>query len=91
MLGHVGDGNYHAMAMIDTNDPEEVARIEGVFDEIVADALARGGTCSGEHGIGIGKQKYLLHEHGDLIPLMRAIKGQLDPNGILNPGKIFSL
>lgn len=90
VLGHVGDGNYHAMAMIDTNDPEDVARIEGVFDEIVADALARGGTCTGEHGIGIGKQKYLLQEHGDLIPLMRDIKSQLDPNGILNPGKIFA-
>ncbi len=90
ILGHVGDGNYHAMAMIDTNDPSDVARVEGVFDQIVADAIARGGTCSGEHGIGIGKQKYLLQEHGDLIPLMRAVKAELDPNGILNPGKIFA-
>ena len=58
--------------------------------EIVEYALARGGTCSGEHGIGLGKVAYLEQEHGDLLPLMRGIKQLLDPNGILNPGKILT-
>jgi D-lactate dehydrogenase (cytochrome) len=88
ILGHVGDGNYHLALMIDPNDPDEVARAQRVNDEIVRDALARGGTCTGEHGIGLGKRGYLEAEHGDLLPLMRGIKQALDPRGILNPGKI---
>ncbi len=90
VLGHVGDGNYHVLFAIDDDDPEDVARYRAANDEIVADCLARGGTCSGEHGIGMGKTKYLEWEHGDALPIMRGIKQQLDPNGILNPGKIFA-
>jgi len=90
VLGHVGDGNYHMLFAIDDDDPDDVARVQAANDEIVADCLARGGTCSGEHGIGLGKMTYLEWEHGDLIPLMRGIKQALDPQGILNPGKIFA-
>ena len=68
----------------------EVARAKTLNERIVEDALARGGTCSGEHGIGIGKTSFLEREHGDLLPLMRGIKRQLDPKGILNPGKVLS-
>jgi len=89
VVGHVGDGNYHAVFMVDTGDRAAVARVEEVNDAIVAYALAHGGTCSGEHGIGLGKKRYLQDEHGDLVPLMRDIKALLDPHGILNPGKIF--
>jgi D-lactate dehydrogenase (cytochrome) len=89
VVGHVGDGNYHAIFMLDPDRPEELARAEAVNDEIVGYALDRGGTSTGEHGIGAGKLRYLEQEHGDLLPLMRGIKQLLDPNGILNPGKVF--
>jgi D-lactate dehydrogenase (cytochrome) len=75
--------------MLDPDDPEEVARAKAVNERIVEDALARGGTSTGEHGIGIGKMPFLEREHGDLLPLMRGIKQLLDPNGIMNPGKLF--
>ncbi|PZN12533.1 MAG: 2-hydroxy-acid oxidase [Bacillota bacterium] len=88
ILGHVGDGNYHAAFMVDPCDPEDVARAERVNAAIVQYALARGGTCTGEHGVGVGKKRYLAAEHGGALELMRAIKGVLDPNGILNPGKV---
>jgi D-lactate dehydrogenase (cytochrome) len=90
ILGHVGDGNYHAAFMIDPADPDGVELAERVNDEIVNDALARGGTCTGEHGIGVGKIPHLEREHGDLVPLYRALKQTLDPNGILNPGKVVA-
>ncbi|HEY8394524.1 MAG TPA: FAD-linked oxidase C-terminal domain-containing protein [Thermaerobacter sp.] len=89
ILGHVGDGNYHAAFMVDPQDPEDVARAERVNAAIVEYALARGGTCTGEHGVGLGKKKYLATEHGPALALMRAIKRALDPNGILNPGKVI--
>ena len=75
--------------MLDPDDPAEVARAKALNERIVEDALARGGTSTGEHGIGIGKKEFLEREHGDLLPLMRGIKQLLDPNGILNPGKII--
>jgi D-lactate dehydrogenase (cytochrome) len=87
ILGHVGDGNYHAVFPVDEEDLE---RAERVNSEIVAYALARGGTCTGEHGIGFGKAGHLREEHGDSLPFMRKIKGLADPSGIMNPGKIFS-
>jgi len=90
ILGHVGDGNYHAVFPVDPDDEEDLARAERVNSEIVAYALARGGTCTGEHGIGFGKAAYLREEHGDSLPFMRGIKRLADPNGIMNPGKIFS-
>jgi D-lactate dehydrogenase (cytochrome) len=89
ILGHVGDGNYHAVFPVDTTDEEGRERAEEVNAEIVDYALRRGGTCTGEHGIGLGKTGHLQKEHGDSIPFMREIKRISDPGGILNPGKIF--
>jgi D-lactate dehydrogenase (cytochrome) len=89
VFGHVGDGNYHAVFPVDPNDEEDLERAEEVNAEIVAYALQRGGTCTGEHGIGSGKTGYLEKEHGDSLPFMRKIKQLADPNGILNPGKVF--
>jgi D-lactate dehydrogenase (cytochrome) len=89
-LGHVGDGNYHTVFMVDPDRPEELAQAKRIEAEQIRHALSVGGTCSGEHGIGIGKIAYLELEHGDSIPLMRGIKHVVDPNGILNPGKVFT-
>ncbi|HET7479129.1 MAG TPA: FAD-linked oxidase C-terminal domain-containing protein [Rubrobacteraceae bacterium] len=89
ILGHVGDGNYHAVFPVDPDDAEDLARAEVVNEEIVEYALVRGGTCTGEHGIGSGKIGHLEREHGDSLPFMRRIKQLADPNGIMNPGKIF--
>jgi D-lactate dehydrogenase (cytochrome) len=89
IIGHVGDGNYHVLFMLDPGDADELERAERLNGELVDYALERGGTCTGEHGIGLGKLGYLEREHGDLLPLMRGIKGLLDPNGILNPGKVL--
>ncbi len=87
--GHIGDGNYHVALMVDPDDPDELARSKELDAILIGDALARGGTCTGEHGIGIGKRPYLAQEHGDLLPLMCGVKRLLDPNGILNPGKVL--
>ena len=89
ILGHVGDGNYHAAFMVDPSDPSDVARTNGVNAEIVEYALRRGGTCTGEHGIGLGKMEHLRTEHGSAMPFMRALKRTADPNNVMNPGKIF--
>ena len=89
ILGHIGDGNYHAVFPIDAAHPEEAAKAEKINASIVRFALDRGGTCTGEHGIGLGKRKYLQEEHGDALVWMRNIKELFDPNHILNPGKIF--
>jgi D-lactate dehydrogenase (cytochrome) len=89
IVAHAGDGNYHVLFALDPGDPEAVADAESLNDELVEWALAHGGTCTGEHGIGLGKIGYLETEHGDLLPLMRGIKRLLDPNGILNPGKVL--
>jgi D-lactate dehydrogenase (cytochrome) len=89
ILGHVGDGNFHVGAMLDPDDPNDVAAFAELSRTLVADALARGGTCTGEHGIGLGKLDALEREHPDLVPLMRGIKGLLDPHGIMNPGKVL--
>ncbi|MGE7273272.1 FAD-binding oxidoreductase [Brevibacillus panacihumi] len=89
ILGHVGDGNYHVILMIDLNDKDEVARADKLNAHLVEYALQRGGTCTGEHGVGIGKMKYQRKEHGAALDVMQSFKQVLDPNGILNPGKIF--
>ena len=92
VLGHVGDGNFHAVMLIDPDDAKEVAEAERLNDEIVRLALAMDGTCTGEHGIGLHKMGFLVEEAGDdAIELMRRIKRSFDPDNILNPGKIFSL
>jgi D-lactate dehydrogenase (cytochrome) len=90
ILGHVGDGNYHVGYLIDPTSPTEVAEAKRLNDRMVDRAIALGGTCTGEHGIGLGKQDSLLKEHGAAVEVMRAIKAVLDPTGLLNPGKIFS-
>jgi D-lactate dehydrogenase (cytochrome) len=90
ILGHIGDGNYHAVFPVDPDDEKDLARAEKVNAEIVDYALARGGTSTGEHGIGAGKTKHLEKEHGDSMFFMRELKRIADPNGIMNPGKVFS-
>jgi D-lactate dehydrogenase (cytochrome) len=90
IVGHVGDGNFHVNFMLDPDDEGSVAAARELNAKLVDDALARGGTSTGEHGIGFGKLGYLAQEHGDSLPLMRAIKDVLDPNGIMNPGKVVA-
>ncbi|MBY7143183.1 FAD-binding protein [Virgibacillus sp. NKC19-3] len=88
IVGHVGDGNYHIFLMIDLNNPEEVQNANQLNEHIVEYALNRGGTCTGEHGVGIGKQKYQKQEHGEALHLMEKIKSTLDPRDLFNPNKI---
>lgn len=89
IVGHVGDGNYHVLMMIDLSNAEEVEQAKILNEHIVEYALSKGGTCTGEHGVGIGKAKYQKREHGAAYEVMKSIKKTLDPNNILNPGKIF--
>jgi D-lactate dehydrogenase (cytochrome) len=92
ILGHVGDGNFHAVLLIDPDDPKEMEEAERLNDEIVRLALSMDGTCTGEHGIGLHKMGFLVEEVGeDAIDLMRRIKRSFDPDNILNPGKIFRM
>ena len=92
ILGHVGDGNFHLTLLVDLADPGEVARAKALSERLVARALAMDGTSTGEHGVGQGKMAYLPAEHGEAtLDVMRAIKRALDPDGILNPGKIVAL
>ncbi|MFB6195635.1 MAG: FAD-binding oxidoreductase [Haloplanus sp.] len=89
-FGHAGDGNLHYAVMVDPDDPEDVARGKEVSRLIVERAIELGGTSTGEHGIGLGKQDYLAQEHGEAaVDAMRSIKRALDPAGIMNPGKVF--
>lgn len=90
IIGHVGDGNFHVLMMVDPADPADVAKAEGVNARMVARAIAMDGTCTGEHGVGLHKMDFLIQEHGEgAIDTMRAIKHALDPGNILNPGKII--
>ncbi len=92
IVGHVGDGNFHLSMMVDLTDAEEVARTHAFLERLTERALSMDGTCTGEHGIGQGKMKYLSAEHGEpALDAMRAIKRALDPLDIMNPGKIVSL
>ncbi|PSQ34930.1 lactate dehydrogenase [Halobacteriales archaeon QS_9_70_65] len=89
-FGHAGDGNVHYAALIDPDDPDAERRAEAVYDGIVEQAIGWGGTATGEHGIGMGKRRFLELEHGaDGVEAMRALKLALDPNDTLNPGKVF--
>ena len=90
IVGHAGDANVHVAVFVNPNDPDEIARSDEFIHNIVHDALARGGTCTGEHGIGQGKLEALHQEHADIIPLMNAIKDSFDPKRILNPGKVLA-
>ncbi|MDN4075615.1 FAD-binding oxidoreductase [Fictibacillus terranigra] len=89
VLGHVGDGNFHSILMFDKNNEEETEKANRINEKIVEYALSKNGSCTGEHGIGIGKMKYLKKEHADTLPLMKMIKKQFDPRNILNPGKVL--
>ena len=92
ILGHVGDGNFHLTLVVDLNDEDEVKRAKLLMERLVELALSMDGTCTGEHGVGQGKMKYLLAEHGSAaMAAMAAIKKALDPQNIMNPGKIVAL
>lgn len=92
ILGHVGDGNFHLVFSIDPNAPHEMEEVEAVNHRMVTRALAMDGTCTGEHGVGVGKQQCLVDELGeDAVQVMRTLKQALDPGNIFNPGKIFRL
>jgi D-lactate dehydrogenase (cytochrome) len=88
MVGHAGDGNFHLSILVDPDDADEIARAKEIGRRLVEQALAAGGTCTGEHGVGQGKMAYLEAEHGAALDPMRAIKRALDPDNIMNPGKI---
>jgi D-lactate dehydrogenase (cytochrome) len=89
LLGHVGDGNFHCGFLIDPDDPAERAEAEALNERLMLRAIGMGGTCTGEHGIGVGKRKFLRAEHGDAVDAMRRVKLAFDPLGIMNPGKVL--
>ncbi|HWF01393.1 MAG TPA: FAD-linked oxidase C-terminal domain-containing protein [Caulobacteraceae bacterium] len=91
ILGHVGDGNFHVVFVVDPARPEEMAEAERLNDRLIDRALSMDGTCTGEHGIGLGKQRWLAAELGGAVDLMKSIKRALDPQDLFNPGKIFTL
>jgi D-lactate dehydrogenase (cytochrome) len=89
IVGHVGDGNFHVLVLMDVNDPREIEATEAFVARLNMRAIAMDGTCTGEHGIGQGKIAFIEHEHGAGADIMRTIKRALDPLDILNPGKIL--
>ncbi|PRD45168.1 FAD-binding oxidoreductase [Phyllobacterium phragmitis] len=91
IVGHVGDGNFHLQLLLDTNDAAEIDKAEAFMDRLALRAIAMEGTCTGEHGIGQGKMKYLELELGGAVDFMRSIKRAIDPDNIMNPGKILRL
>ena len=91
LVGHAGDGNFHLIYVLDPAKPAELEEAGRLNDRMVRHALALGGTCSGEHGVGVGKMKYLAAEHGPALEVMRAIKRTLDPDNRMNPGKMVDV
>ena len=91
IVGHVGDGNFHLSPVFDPNDKEEVRKVDEINERMVLRALAMDGTCTGEHGVGLHKMDFLVSEHGDAISVMRMIKAALDPDNIMNPGKVIQM
>jgi D-lactate dehydrogenase (cytochrome) len=90
LVGHVGDGNFHLTLLLDMDDESELKKAKSFLERLAERALRMEGTCTGEHGIGQGKMKYLLAEHGPVaMATMHAIKAALDPHGIMNPGKML--
>jgi D-lactate dehydrogenase (cytochrome) len=91
IVGHVGDGNFHLTIIVDRDDPAELAAAEALHDRLVHRAIAMGGTCTGEHGVGSGKARFLEVEHDpEALMMMRRIKDALDPRGLMNPGKVLA-
>jgi D-lactate dehydrogenase (cytochrome) len=88
LVGHAGDGNFHLIYLLDPANPAELEEARRLNDRTVARALAMGGTCTGEHGVGYGKMKFLAAEHGEGLAVMQAIKRALDPDNRMNPGKV---
>ncbi len=88
IVGHIGDGNFHVIFSIDPDDEREVAEARGLNERLIDRALEVGGTCTGEHGIGTGKREFLCREHGASVDVMVAIKRALDPDNLMNPGKV---
>ncbi len=91
LVGHVGDGNFHMIYLVDPARPEEIEEARRLADRMVLRALEAGGTCTGEHGIGMGKMAYLAKEHGAAVEVMRDLKQALDPLDLMNPGKMFAV
>jgi D-lactate dehydrogenase (cytochrome) len=91
LVGHVGDGNFHLVFMIDPNRPDEIAEASRLNERMIHRALAMDGTCTGEHGVGYGKMDFLVAEHGEALSVMRMLKKALDPQNIMNPGKIVRM
>jgi D-lactate dehydrogenase (cytochrome) len=91
IVGHAGDGNFHVGFVIDPKEPKEMAEAERLNELIVRRALSLDGTCTGEHGVGCGKMDFLIAEHGEAVNVMRAIKLAIDPDNIMNPGKILRI
>ena len=91
LVGHAGDGNFHLMFLLNPDDPSEVAEARRLNERLVARALDMGGTCTGEHGVGYGKMKFMQAEHGDALDVMRMVKRALDPDNRMNPGKVVEL
>ena len=91
IVGHVGDGNFHLSPVFDPNDTEEVRKVDQLNERMVLRALAMDGTCTGEHGVGLHKMDFLVAEHGDAISVMRTMKVALDPDNIMNPGKVIQV
>jgi D-lactate dehydrogenase (cytochrome) len=90
IVGHVGVGNFHVTVLLDPEDPKELKRVHDFVERLALRAIAMGGTCTGEHGIGSGKIPFLQAEHGDAVAVMRQLKQALDPENRMNPGKIFA-
>jgi D-lactate dehydrogenase (cytochrome) len=91
LVGHAGDGNFHLVYVIDPENESELAEVHRLNARMVQRALALGGTCTGEHGVGLGKLEYLAAEHGPALDVMRTIKRTLDPENLMNPGKLIAL
>jgi D-lactate dehydrogenase (cytochrome) len=92
IVGHVGDGNFHVSLVIDMEDQDELKRVKVFLERLTERAHRMEGTCTGEHGVGQGKMKYMEAEHGPVVlDMMRSLKRALDPDNIMNPGKIVAL
>ncbi len=91
IVDHVGDGNFHVILLFDAESGQEMERAKSVSSRLVRLAIANGGTCTGEHGVGLGKKEYLLEEQGEAVEVMRAVKRALDPANIMNPDKVLDL